>query len=360
MNNLDIKNLLEKYKDVIINDSSQIPNEEPIVRVGNIPFVCRGDISFVSGKAKSGKTQLVPFLIATAFHILDDSLGIQTKVCPSDSYVVYIDTEQSLSTHNKTRKRTLKFAHYDQHPENILFFSARQKDKKQLKELVKDIFNHIPKVHLLIVDGIGHFVSNVNEETESSEIIRWFSRVAEEHKTAIIAFLHENQKGNDGGMRGHLGSDAVRECGAVLSVSKDKAKKIHCIKMTDCRYDGEPEPIYFNWDDREGRMMSLDGASVSHIEEEEKELKRKKLKDLAEKIFNKSGKQGLANKTISQGILDYSFEFFDKKISATLAQRYITQMLNEEIITKSGERTYTLVAEKIQFQSEAVLNGHGF
>jgi hypothetical protein len=109
----------EKYR---ISHSSDIEDETPIIFINDRKIAVNGDISFITGQPKAGKTSIAAFIIATALmeNIPNelDTLKIKSNYCKGKK-IIYIDTEQPYSQTNKLRKRVCRILGTDKEPDNL-------------------------------------------------------------------------------------------------------------------------------------------------------------------------------------------------------------------------------------------------
>ena len=74
---------IERILETFITDETAVPEIEPIVKVKGAVFAVKGDISFISGLPKTGKSTISEIILATALmpEMIDsyDNLGIRAK-----------------------------------------------------------------------------------------------------------------------------------------------------------------------------------------------------------------------------------------------------------------------------------------
>ncbi|MDX1902681.1 MAG: AAA family ATPase [Thermonemataceae bacterium] len=255
--------------DYEIHQYSQIKESEPTIYIRDALFAAKGELSFISGKAKSGKTSIAVVTIANCLveNPEFDNLHINSVYCENQP-IIYIDTEQSQSSSKKIIDRISKLLNRPEQPENFKIFNLRSLSIDDRKEFVKQMFETIKNPHLVFVDGLGDFVKSANDEKEANEILQLFAYYAEKYHTSIILFLHETHTNEK--MRGHLGSEAERKCFATISVSKDRNEQTHSIKAKLFRDSKDFEEIGFKYNEELKAMESIKDSEYKKTKRDEK------------------------------------------------------------------------------------------
>ena len=239
-----------------ITEDTDVPPVEPTITIKNGVFAIKGDISFISGLPKSGKSTTCRYLMATALmqHIPDgfDTLDIRANYCDGRP-VVYIDTEQPLAYTKRTGDEIRKILGTEHLPDYLYLYNWRHHTAKENREAIEQLFTELPNAAYWIVDGITDFIAGANEEKESNEVIRFFMRQASNLNTTIVLLIHENAGG--GKMRGHIGSEAERKCAGAITIRKDRQNGVHWIEPKLIRGSADFEPYPFMYDDEQRRFV---------------------------------------------------------------------------------------------------------
>jgi len=265
----DVESIAEYQHPDEINDSTQISDPVPVIMIRESIFAVKGDISIVGGLPKAGKTSCSAFMIATSL-MKDrpenfDSLEIHTTYCQGEP-VIYIDTEQPRSYTNKLRKQVLKLIGSD-HPKNLKILNFRKHDSQTKMTQVLGLMDRYPSTHLWIIDGIADLIKDPNDTREAFGVIEKFMIKSDELDTAVVLYIHENP-GTSGKLRGNLGSEAERKCGAAIAIKKIKDRGIHSIESKLIRGGPDFEPIFFRYDKSIGRMISLNSDESNEIKKQ--------------------------------------------------------------------------------------------
>ncbi len=337
---------LEQVLATRITEESHIPDVVPTITVKNGTFAIQGDISFISGAPKSGKSSLCQFILSTALMetIPDafDTLGIQSIFCQNRP-VVYIDTEQPPAYTNRMLSNVKRLIGATSDPGNLFVYNWRNFSHTQNRTAIEYLFKQMPDTFLWIIDGITDFVAGANEEREGNEAIRFFMQQASELNTTVVLLIHETP--NTGKMRGHIGSEAERKCGGALSIKKDRDNGVHWIEPKLIRGSSDFEKYAFRYDDGQSRFVSVDDSETRKIKAQmsQQENRQSELHRLAVLVFD--GQERLARKDVSAGLQKHipqkpnqSPEAYRKAIARVLLE----MVDNYNILTPFGEQKDTL------------------
>ncbi len=272
--------------DFEINQDSEVKESEPTLYVGGSIFGAKGEISFISGKAKAGKTSVATIIMASCLieNANFDSLGIEGTFCEND-YILYVDTEQSKISTKKIVDRVLKLCELEKQPKNFKTFNLRTESIKDRKTYIEQSFEYYGTPYMVFIDGLGDLVTSANDEREACEIMQFFANLAEKHNCSIVLFLHETPTSDK--MRGHLGSEVERKCFATISISKDRCTQTHQIKPKLFRQSKDFEIIEFAFNENDKCMQTIVGNAKLKTESKFDLLELRNLINVNEKITSK-------------------------------------------------------------------------
>lgn len=279
---------LLRFKNSEITDESDILDPVPFVTVNGSTFASLGDISFVSGAPKAGKSSVTGFILATALMKEKpkdlDSLGIVSNY-QENRPVIYIDTEQHPAHTKKRLKLVLKIAGIER--QNTALFKVlnwRTFPQQQRHENLMHALDSYKNACLWVIDGITDFVTSANNEEVGNVLISHLMQKASENNAAIILLIHENPQ--NGKLRGHIGSEAERKCGGAISIKKDREKGVHFIEPKYLRDAEDFTPVVFRYDTTQNRMVSVDSqAAQIAIQEQQDKSKGSETKQLYAKCI---------------------------------------------------------------------------
>lgn len=305
---LKVKYDLEAIKKLGVTLNNQYKVMSPVIMIGEAVFAVNGDISFVSGLPKAGKSTCTRFMIATALipsiPSESDTISIRSEYCKGKK-VVYLDTEQNPADTQKMISSILDIAGLDKQPENFIALNLRECSHTENMEYLKSLFHHYNDAYLWIIDGITDFLPSANDETAGNELIRFLMKMSSVNDTCIVCLIHENSGNGNGKMRGHIGSEAARKCQGAISISYEDDKKVHSIKSTYFRGSKRTEPIYWQFNDN-GKPVSCDAEMIENFKKvsEDKELgKNSEIIQILEKIYKNVGSQGLTSDVLKSKLL---------------------------------------------------------
>lgn len=279
---------IQDFNNSQITDLSDISEPIPFVKVNGSTFASLGDISFVSGAPKAGKSSVTGFILATALMKEKpenfDSLGIISSY-QNKRPIIYIDTEQHPAHTKKRLKLVLKMAGVERHDSNLFKVMNWRvyPQPKRINYLIHALDKY-KDACLWVIDGITDFVTSANNEEAGNVLISHLMQKASENNAAIILLIHENPQ--NGKLRGHIGSEAERKCGGAISIKKDREKGVHFIEPKYLRDAEDFTPVAFQYDKNLGRMVSLDADSAKEaIQGQKDKAKVSQLKELYSKCM---------------------------------------------------------------------------
>ena len=200
----------------LIDASTNIPEPVPVLsRYGSI-IASEGNISAVVGAAKSKKTFLCTALIGAMLRPNGTSAF---GITPSQSLVLWVDTEQSASHTQRVIKRIHRMAG---RPENepydkLVTLTLREIEPKERFSILRDAIAYY-KPRLVVVDGISDLMYNSNCIEESDAVVGEMMALSTEYNCHIMNVLHTNP--NSDKARGHIGSTLQRKVETMIYVRK--------------------------------------------------------------------------------------------------------------------------------------------
>jgi hypothetical protein len=335
----------EEIEKTRITSSSNIPEIEPVVKIGDSVFAVKGDISVVGGLPKAGKTAISVFILATAVQnipVQTDTLSIRSVT--TRKKVVYIDTEQSTAVTDNLRKSITKLLNSPDPPNLNIYNLRRFARAEEKRRYVMSMFHHFPDTGLWIIDGLADLVNNPNDITESFQIIGDFMAIAERQQTSIIFYLHENP-GSLQKLRGNLGSEIERKCWGAITIRKNREKGFHWIESRMLRGSSDFENYYFTFDREIGRMRSLtdDERAQAENDVDKEAIKANKLRALAELATDHGKSCPLPYATLRSNIIQHHPGIYSRNIKNRAAEDKIKAMVTAEILKQDENKLYRLV-----------------
>lgn len=250
------------------------PPKEPVTRLflAGKPIATPGNIQTMTAKAKAGKTAAIGAAVASVVAAVTGTASLRDTIKfsapnPKGYAVIVIDTEQSPYDAWTCYQRILARAGEAQDPPWLLHLAlvgySVARRKSALKAVLEYARNMFGGIFMVIIDGVAHFVSSVNELEESNTLADWLRELSVTYDTAILCVIHSNEgmkTGDDS--RGHLGKQLMRDAESNLLLKKDgeittiTSEKQRKAPITDS------DNVAFKWSDEAGRHITCTGDDL--------------------------------------------------------------------------------------------------
>lgn len=303
-----------ELQDVILDYTKDVKAPETVLQIGEKPTFTRGNISCISGKAKSRKS----FLIALfAGDLIKESCK-----------VLLIDTEQGTYHITKSAQRILQLADISlfEKSNNLIVLTLREKDTNARRELTEQAIKYYTP-DIVFIDGIRDLIYSINDEHEATEIINLLMRLSSEQNTHICSVLHENK--GDNNTRGHIGTELMNKSETIISVTKDG--DLSKVEPKYCR-NIDFETFYFRINEN-----SLPEKATPEAMPTEKEKKIK----LYQNAF--ADKKQLSFNELVKYVMNNCFNNKGQCIKENTAKQRVKRAVNDDkIIFKNGSNLYEL------------------
>lgn len=303
-----------ELQDVILDYTKDVKAPETVLQIGEKPTFTRGNISCISGKAKSRKS----FLIALfAGDLIKESCK-----------VLLIDTEQGTYHITKSAQRILQLADISlfEKSNNLIVLTLREKDTNARRELTEQAIKYYTP-DIVFIDGIRDLIYSINDEHEATEIINLLMRLSSEQNTHICSVLHENK--GDNNTRGHIGTELMNKSETIISVTKDG--DLSKVEPKYCR-NIDFETFYFRINEN-----SLPEKATPEAMPTEKEKKIK----LYQNAF--ADKKQLSFNELVKYVMNNCFNNKGQCIKENTAKQRVKRAVNDDkIIFKNESNLYEL------------------
>ena len=313
------------------------PKAPPIYSLGGVCIATSGNLTAITGQAKSGKSSLLAAMIAAAHDPTGDTLGM-TSNNDRGGALIHFDTEQAPDDHHALVGQALRRA---VRPSVLPWFRSYCLTDLSPSELLGALkfetaaaLEACGFIHSIIVDGIADLCADVNDPTETAALILELRTLSIKHSCPVVCVLHENpsKEGGQNKTRGHLGSHLERKAYASLTLSKDadgvvsvfsgNSRKLHIAK------DGAPS---FVWSDEVGMHISCQAAAPKTGR-----AASFKLTELANRVFD--GVIPSVGLRYSQLVETIEIKSKDRISNAT-ARRRVEEMLEAGLIVRGEGAT---------------------
>lgn len=210
--------------EILINECRILPSTnypEPVYRMGIsdgkniVQFGGEGDLSVVTGKAKSTKTFLMGIMAASA---LTHSTHAENK-SNSTNKIIYFDTEQSYYNASKSLYRITAIAGKNNN-DDIQYYALRGLNVSERIKFIDHVLKITPEVKAVFIDGARDLVSSINDEHQATLVIDLFAKWTRMGAFHLVTVLHENSSTEK--LRGHLGTELTNKAENVFVVALER------------------------------------------------------------------------------------------------------------------------------------------
>lgn len=330
-----------------ITHETSFPEPIPTISINGSTFAVENELSIITGLPKAGKSAVIAAMIAAPFVSGGDVDTLSIAAPPvKGRNVVYIDTEMSKGSTQKLHNQILRMIDAKTTPKNLRIYNWKKYRPEQRFEFLKLVFEQIPDLHIVFIDGIADFLLSVNDEVKANELLEELGDYAEDHTCSIITVIHENF--GNGQARGHIGSSLGRKCAGTISIKKDRAKGITSIECKTLRHAPDFEPVFCQWDIELKRLALVDTEIAKVLaketqktpEELEQEAKEKLLATLKQAFGPNTT---LAKKELINRVTRYHNP--DKIVSPKTAERALKEAMDFALLSVDAEKNYQLVKD---------------
>jgi hypothetical protein len=209
-----------KILDIIklkVTEKFEFPPE--VIRINDVVVATLGNFSASVGKPKSKKTFNVSAIVAAALSG-KQVLNYTVTLPEGRNRVLYIDTEQSRCHCHKVLTRILTMAGMptDREEERLIFLLLREYSPKQRRQIISLALAEDPQIGLVVIDGCRDLLLDINDPSESVDVINDLMRWSSLYNLHIHTILHLNK--TDDQVRGHIGTELTNKAETVLLVTK--------------------------------------------------------------------------------------------------------------------------------------------
>jgi AAA domain-containing protein len=296
-------NVLDACDVYRITRHTKIDKPVPVITINNEIISTEGNLTTISGASKSGKSAFTSILLAGAIStdgVIDGLEYVNVQPNTNKKAVIHIDTEQAKHKHQNNLLSVLSRANMDD-CDYLLSYNIRELEIAQYTEVTNNIcagaLATFKGIHLIVIDGIADFISDVNDAEQSTAIVKYFEELAIKYHTPIIVIVHTNP-GSDK-ERGHLGSQCQRKCESLLIIKTEG--NISFIEPKLLRMAGKANipNIQFMYDKDRGYHI---GCGVRSVNANDKILQRiNKLSELCSHVLG--GQKSLRYQKVIEEIM---------------------------------------------------------
>ena len=343
-----------------ITPQTELQQMEFLFRLHGKPCFARGELTGMSGKAKSGKTFASSILMALCFR--SKVLSVE-RIEQRPLHVLWYDTEQSEeSTQDILRNRIIPLTEIpeDQFPMDMLdVFNVRgEQYSNRLSLLELAVERYQPD--LVILDGIRDLVADINDGVVAQDTVERLMRLASQNRCAIVCVLHQNKSQEDRNLRGWIGTELKNKAFEVYECTKS-SERIFSWAQTDTRKYDITDQIQFSVNDSglpyectpEELLEAKYQKQRKLADKMQEEGRSAKLPDFNPKYCHKEGRKHVFDvELLFPDVMTPGLEYEEATLMKMLYDNanIIKDKINREVIAKG-------VQEKIILESRSALNG---
>jgi Domain of unknown function (DUF6371) len=200
---------------MIIDKPQELP---PLLSINGVPTLRIGNISLVIGKKKSRKTLFLVYEICEAIK----------QGVPAEE-IAFFDTEQDGFDVWHIRDRVFRLS-----GQYISVFSLVNLSFINRKDLIHKTIQHWHKpMRLVFIDGIRDLMRDINDISETTDIIDWLLMLKATYRTHLQLVLHMNK--TDDKARGHIGTERQNKCEITIELERDEQANCTKVKVESSR-----------------------------------------------------------------------------------------------------------------------------
>ena len=189
-----------------------------------IPLATYGNFSFILAPPKSMKTYFVSLLVSTYLKGSNKFSG-HIKGLRDKRRVIHFDTEQGRYHAQKVFRRPVDMNAGEIDDDYHTYALRKMSYTERINFIEYILYEKLESknIGLVVVDGIADLVSDVNNITESSEIVQRIMKWTAELNCHIITVIHSNFGSTK--PTGHLGSFLEKKTETQISLEKNTQNK---------------------------------------------------------------------------------------------------------------------------------------
>lgn len=238
----ETKNVSEEHEtelDALVKQSDFYPTDPSIQEaqfifsVNGVGVCPLGSLNAITGRAGVGKSIVCTLFVAAAIGgeiSLFPDLRIEAKNQPKS--LLWADTEQRdrhLARQWRRIRATLGLPE-DAEPDTLspaLHFQKLLPFNHEERRKIIERVVRTRRPDFVVIDGIRDLMGDINDSAAAEDLSNWVlslsdGKFTDGNPVTVFYVLHSNKTGDDGVMRGHIGTEGMNKADNVFSVSKVK------------------------------------------------------------------------------------------------------------------------------------------
>jgi hypothetical protein len=279
--------VLEDFDSLLVTVEKHIPQDEVIIEIAGAKFASQNNISAISAAPKGAKTAVMNGMVAGSISWNGAVAGFpDIQVRPNDEQkaVIVLDTEQSMADQQHNVRTILKRAGLQNTPEHLRCYNITQLNLGDYQEKTNLLCELNAKrfsgIHSIYIDGGADFIASVNDEEQSSGIVKFFRQLSIKYQCPVVVIVHQNPGGDK--ERGHFGSELQRKIYGLLSIEKKGDTFSINGKMLRRSGNNDVPVINFQYSKDHGYHVQVDAADQEAAKDQ---ARREKLEMISQQAF---------------------------------------------------------------------------
>jgi hypothetical protein len=279
--------VLEDFDSLLVTVEKHIPQDEVIIEIAGAKFASQNNISAISAAPKGAKTAVMNGMVAGSISWNGAVAGFpDIQVRPNDEQkaVIVLDTEQSMADQQHNVRTILKRAGLQNTPEHLRCYNITQLNLGDYQEKTNLLCELNAKrfsgIHSIYIDGGADFIASVNDEEQSSGIVKFFRQLSIKYQCPVVVIVHQNPGGDK--ERGHFGSELQRKIYGLLSIEKKGDTFSINGKMLRRSGNNDVPVINFQYSKDHGDHVQVDAADQEAAKDQ---ARREKLEMISQQAF---------------------------------------------------------------------------
>lgn len=337
-NNEDLDSMLTK---VLIKSDMEIKRPTPYLMIkqdGEPISICTaGNISLITGKAKSRKSFLSSLIVGTMYVKSEETI-LCGNLPENKTATLFFDTEQG-NFHASNTLRCIQRIAGDRCLDLVKYYTLRQFSFELRLLLIERAIESTPNLGLVVIDGLRDLVTAINDEGQATLITNLLMKWSAEKGIHVLGVLHENK--GDSNARGHIGTELINKAETVISVSMKSSTDTY--SKVEARYtrDKSFSPFYFTINDN--GVPVLIKKPIEKIKNKQKkpeDYSAEFYREVLKKIFLEKKQY---NMTSLYPLLQKEFKLLGIEYGNTLMQETIKGYLTEDLklLAKNDKRLFS-------------------
>lgn len=262
----DVSDLNKIIKDTLIDLDKQYTEPIPYLSISqglnNIRICTEGNISAITGKAKTKKSFFQTMLIASAVDNTTLGHKIKGRVPEGKRMILVFDTEQATYDVYRVANRVKRLIGHN--PNNLGVFNLRGINSKIILDLLEFVLKRFKEVGIIFIDQVADLVSSINSEEEAVSVVRYLEMLTKKYECHICCVIHQNKDNHYA--TGHLGSQILKKAETIINVDKcnSEVSKVYPEATRGLEFEA------FGMKIKDGLPVVLDDEEFESYDEKEK------------------------------------------------------------------------------------------